>query len=90
VEVAIQLSASGLYLPPTLGYWSDSWMPPQTTFSLPVQTAVWICRAEGALVRVVAVQLFVAGLNLPPVLVGNPVTARPPQAIISLPVHTAV
>ena len=42
--------------------------PPQTIISLPVQTAVWKSRAEGALVVLVAVQLSVLGLYLPPVL----------------------
>ena len=41
--------------------------PPQTIISLPVQTAVCIARAAGALVVLVAVQLSVLGLYLPPV-----------------------
>jgi hypothetical protein len=36
--------------------------------SLPLHTAVWASRAEGALVVLVAVQLLVMGLYLPPVL----------------------
>ena len=64
--VAVQLSMLGLYLPPVLRRELLS-CPPQTIISLPVQTAVWYSRAEGALVVVVAVQLSVPGLYLPPV-----------------------
>src|SRR5437667_12748554 len=63
--------------------------PPQMIISLPVQTAVWLDRAEGALVVLVAVQLSVLGLYLPPVF-KRPLLLSPPQTIISLPVHTAV
>jgi hypothetical protein len=54
------------YLPPVLVKVLGK-NPPQTTISLPVQTAVWESRAVGALVVVVAVQLSVIGLYLPPV-----------------------
>jgi hypothetical protein len=63
--------------------------PPQTIISLPVHTAVWKSRANGASVVLVAVQLFVAGLYLPPVFV-KLLGMNPPQTIISLPVQTAV
>jgi hypothetical protein len=56
--------------------------------SLPVQTAVWLYRAEGALVVVTAIQLLAPGLYLPPVFSGKPLL--PPQMTISLPVQTAV
>jgi hypothetical protein len=57
--------------------------------SLPLQTAVWVLRADGALVVLVAVQLFAPGLYLPPVFkLFRP--SYPPQAIISLSAHTAV
>jgi hypothetical protein len=56
-----------LYLPPVLKKVAPD-APPQTTISLPVQTAVWEARASGAFVVLVAVQLFVMGLYLPPVL----------------------
>jgi hypothetical protein len=65
--VAVQVSALGLYLPPVLTAALPS-DPPQTTISLPVQTAVWNSRAEGAFVVLVAVHVSVFGLYLPPVL----------------------
>jgi hypothetical protein len=86
--VAIQVSVLGLYLPPVLNKWRLS-APPQTIISLPVQTAVWASRAEGALVVLVVVQLFVLGLYLPPVF-RRLLLPIPPQTIISLPVHTTV
>ena len=64
--VAVQLSVTGLYLPPVLK-WKLRRHPPQTIISLPVQTAVYISRAAGTLVVLVAVQLFELGLYLPPV-----------------------
>ena len=82
VLVAVQLSVTGLYLPPVLRGSPLLSSPPQTIISLPVHTAVFPSRAEGALVVLVAIQLSVMGLYLPPVL------WPPPQAIISLPVHT--
>jgi hypothetical protein len=57
--------------------------------SLPVQTAVWLSRADGALLVLVTVQLSVAGLYLPPVF-RLLLKFFPPQTIISLPVQTAV
>ena len=63
VLVAVQLLATGSYRPPVL----KEQQPPQTIISLPVHTAVWRHRAEGALVVLVAVQLSVLGLYLPPV-----------------------
>ena len=85
--VAAQLSLAGLYLPPV--FESPLIPPPQTIISLPVQTAVWLDRAEGALVVLVAVQLSVLGLYLPPVP-KEQLPSSPPQTIISLPVQTAV
>ena len=86
--VAVQLSALGLYLPPVLKKLLRSY-PPQTTISLPLQTAVCDSRLEGALVVLVAVQLFVLGLYLPPVF-KKPAVLNPPQMIISLPLQTAL
>lgn len=40
VLVAVQVSVAGLYLPPVLKMPLDTARPPQTTISLPVQTAV--------------------------------------------------
>jgi hypothetical protein len=76
------------YLPPVLKL-VVSLVPPQTIISLPVETAVWAYRADGALEVLVAVQPSMAGLYLPPVLkcVGD---ASPPHTIISPPVQTAV
>ena len=86
--VAIHVSVLGLYRPPVLAEWRPS-PPPQTIISLPVQTAVWSSRADGALVGLVAVQLFVLGLYLPPVF-RRPLSLFPPQTIISVPVHSEV
>ena len=68
VLVAVHVSVTGLYLPPVLKYPPPPSAPLQTIISLPVHTAVWFHRAEGALVGLVAVQLSVLGLYLPPVL----------------------
>src|SRR5437667_12755568 len=54
------------FLPPVLRI-NGLLNPPHIIISLPVQTAVWLDRAEGALVVLVAVQLSVLGLYLPPV-----------------------
>ena len=86
--VAVQLSVLGLYLPPVFNPLL-AWYPPQTIISLPVQTAVWSARSEGALVLLVAVQLSVPGLYLPPVF-RKLLPLYPPQTIISVPVQTAV
>ena len=86
--VAVQLSVLGSYLPPVFKTLLEP-NPPQTTISLPVQTAVCCSRASGALVMVVAVQLSVLGLYLPPVFKLS-VPFHPPQTIISLSVQTAV
>src|SRR5438046_3015731 len=75
------------YLPPVF---TTGQHPPQTIISLPVQTAVGMPRAEGALVVLVAVQLSVLGLYLPPVFKRLPFESVPPQTIIALPVQTAV
>jgi hypothetical protein len=69
VLVAIQLSVSGLYLPPVLKSTTGQQnTPPQTIISAPVHTAECESRDEGALLRLVATQLSVVGLYLPPVL----------------------
>ena len=57
VLVAVQLSVLGLYLPPVFKPVPSPY-PPQTIISLPVQTAVWRNRAEGALMVLVAVQVL--------------------------------
>ena len=54
----------GLYLPPVFNPPLVP-TPPQTIISLPIQTAVWKCRASGALVVLVAVQVFSAGIVSP-------------------------
>ena len=64
--VAVQPCVLGLYLPPVLNSLM-SLNPPQTTISLPVQTAVCPLRGSGALVVVVAIQVSALGLYLPPV-----------------------
>src|SRR5262249_14798023 len=87
VVVAVQVSVTGLYLPPVFSPLNPC--PPQTIISLPVHTAVCPPRACGALVVLMEVQLSVTGLYLPPVFRGPP-GPNPPQTIISLPVHTAV
>ena len=90
VFVAVQLLVVGLYLPPVLRI-KGLLNPPHIIISLPVQTAVWLDRAEGALVRLVAVQLSVLGLYLPPVFTyPHKKSAHPPHTIIWLLVHTAV
>jgi hypothetical protein len=104
VLVAVQVSVSGSYLPPSfdgvgegLGACGTMFAakaglsPPQMIISLPIHTAVWDSRADGAFTMLVAVQLSVVGLYLPPVLSGvHGPPLQPPQTIISLPVHTAV
>ncbi|HXX92066.1 MAG TPA: hypothetical protein VEN81_00440 [Planctomycetota bacterium] len=64
--------------------------PPQTSISLPVQTAVWYCRATGAPVEDMGLHVSVAGSYRAPVLTNVAVWSSPPQTIISLPVQTAV
>ena len=64
-SVGVQLLVAGLYLPPVLK--SSKSTPPQMIISVPVQTAVWRLRADGALVVLVAVQLSVLGLYRAPV-----------------------
>src|SRR5437870_3682327 len=92
VVVGVQLSDIGLYFPPVFSTTEFSSIPPQTTISLPVHTAVCTALPPGASVVLVAVQVSVAGSYFPPVSNawnwGSP--SWPPQTIISLPVHTAV
>jgi hypothetical protein len=90
ILVAVQLFVLGLYLPPVFTLFTPSGVPPQTIISLPVHTAVWYARAEGALPVLVAVQLSVLGLYRPPVFTPFTPSGVPPQTIISLPVQTAV
>jgi hypothetical protein len=80
VEVAVQISVRGSYLPPVL------YPPPHTIISDPVQTAVCPACSEGAFVVEVGDQTSVSGLYLPPVLSCD----VPPHTIISDPVQTAV
>src|SRR5438874_10434615 len=82
VLIAVQLSITGLYLPPVFNVLPL--FPPQTIISAPVHTAVCSDRASGAFTVLVGVQVSVLGLYLPPVLVPK---APPPQMIISLPVQ---
>src|SRR5882672_579497 len=63
--------------------------PPQTTISLPVQTAVCRARGNGESVVDVGVQTSFTGSYRPPVPVRTP-ALEPPQTIIRLPVQTAV
>jgi hypothetical protein len=65
VGVGVGLDIDAQYLPPVFSS-TLAPKPPQTIISLPVQTAVWLFRAEGAIV-VVGVQLSMPGLYLPPV-----------------------
>src|ERR1051325_7616648 len=91
ILVAVQLLVLGLYFPPVLRSTKlDSSIPPHTIISLPVQTAVWNCRAAGALVVLVGVQLSVLGLYLPPVFTSLKDSSNPPHTIISVPVQLAV
>src|SRR5207248_1640186 len=61
VLVGVQLSLSGLYLPPVLKE-RKPLSPPQMIMWLPVHTARWRARPAGAAVAVVAVQLSAVGL----------------------------
>jgi hypothetical protein len=66
-------------------------IPPHTSISLPIQTAVCQSLPSGALpVVLVALQLSVSGLYLPPVFKRATSVPPPPHTIISSPVHTAV
>ena len=67
VLVAIQLSASGLYLPPLFVSLKVESVPPQTIISLPLQIVVWPTRPSAALAVLVTVQLLLVGSYLPPV-----------------------
>src|SRR5262249_58193600 len=85
VLVAVQLSVPGLSLPPVFKGLGPI-NPPQTTISVPVQTAVCSYRPAGTLVVLVAVQLSIVGLYRPPVF--KYTRTYPPHTIISLPAHT--
>jgi hypothetical protein len=91
VLVVVQLSVSGLYLPPVLkSIGGQQKAPPQMIISLPVHTAARESRGEGAFTRLVAVQLSTVALYLPPVFVSLNVESVPPHTIISLPLQIAV
>ena len=66
VGVGVGPAKFAQYLPPSLRLYPGP-APPQMIISLPVQTAVWANRSEGALVVLVALQLSVSGAYLPPV-----------------------
>lgn len=92
VEMAVQVSVIGLYLPPVRTKSVPSY-PPQIIISVPVQTAEWALRGAGALLTEVGIQVSVLGLYLPPVFQsvgGEGEELAPPQTIISLPVQSAV
>jgi hypothetical protein len=90
VVVAVQVFEIGSYWPPSLRRPPNTpVLPPQTIIFEPVQTAVWLSRADGAPAVEVAVHTFVAGSYRPPVFSGEP-PSSPPQMIILEPVHTAV
>src|SRR5437867_10822481 len=87
--MAVQVSATGSYWPPVFTG-ADSWTPPaQTSIRLPVHTAVWRVRPEGALIVDTEVQLSVRGLYLPPVSATLPASC-PRQTTMLDPVQTAV
>jgi hypothetical protein len=91
IGVGVGVVSDTQYLPPLLKLLNPLLIPPQTSISLPVHTAVCPHRPTGAFPLVlVGVQLFVAGLYLPPVFNQKTVLSNPPQTIISSPVHTAV
>ena len=89
MEVRVQLSVPGSYLPPVFVAMNVSSTPLQTNISSPVHTTAWAIRPSGTPVSPVGVQLSVLGLYLPPVRKGF-MLSLPPQTIISLPVHSAV
>src|SRR5215510_5218603 len=90
VVVAVQLSVTGLYLPPVFTSPSIKLNPPHTIISVPVHTAVGSSRGAGAFAVLVAIQLSVAGSYLPPVFRSPSIKLFPPHTIISVPVQTAV
>jgi hypothetical protein len=81
VLVNVQLSVTGIYLPP-LSKRPLVVPPPQMIISLPVHTAVWPVLVAGAFIVLVGVQLLVLGLYFPPVLKVKPMKLTPPQTII--------
>src|SRR6266853_1966542 len=87
VLVIVQLSVTGLYLPPLFKKLVSP-KPPHTIISLPVHTALGKDLCEG--VDAVGVQLSVAGSYLPPVFRSPSAALNPPHTIISLPVQTAL
>src|SRR5215831_744450 len=89
MEVGVQLSVTGSYLPPVFISVPPppEPFPPQTIIKLPVQTAEWLIRGEGAFTVDVGDQMLVKGSYRLPVFSAPP--KFPPQMIITLPVHTA-
>ena len=77
--------ADGLSRPPVL-LGELKLLPPQTIISLPVHTAVWPLRPDGALEILVAVQLSSPGIYRPPELIEE----LPPHMSITRAAHTAV
>ena len=63
--------------------------PPQTNISVPVHTALWPARADGAPVALIVRQVFVVGSYAMP-SPSTPPVETPPHTIISVPVQTAV
>src|ERR1051325_1067716 len=82
-----QASATGSYRLPSLSHWVPS-APPQINMLLPVQTAIWSLRAEGAPAGEVGVQLSVTGSYRPP-LSSRARSVEPPPPTMTLPFQTA-
>src|SRR6185436_20975529 len=80
IEIALQVSKTGLYWPPR---------PLQTIIRVPVHTAVSYARDEGAPVREVGSHVSAEGSYRPPVFVLTLPATTPPQTIIFVPVQTA-
>ena len=86
-----QVSVAGLYRPPSPSAVPPvPQHPPQTNISVPVHTAVWFARADGAPTVEMGVHLPVAGLRRAPSLKNVPALLLPPQMRTSLPVQTAL
>jgi predicted hotdog family 3-hydroxylacyl-ACP dehydratase len=91
VEVGVQVSLNGSYLPPVAVTYGL--LPPQTTMTLPVQTAVWYSRGNGALTVEVGAQVSLTGsYRLPVFKKRTPelLMVSPPHTIMTAPVQIAV
>jgi len=86
VDMSVHVSVVGLYRPP--GFCTAD--PPQTIISVPVQTAEWRSRAEGAPVVCIGSHESETGSYIAPSPNWNPWGLPPPQMAILEPVHTAV